>query len=313
MIEPLALGYPGFSPTKGATTLTPWKAQVDVSAWPADTVWQMDGVTLTAVDGKLSITGTGTKSLGFTAVGTSLGLAEGEGKFLDVRLIVDPTSFSTPDYKNNGTGWQPGDGKPKEFNTFSDEHGSRRGIVYPNNDFSRAWINRPTPKPSVLWEKLIRTPADSTKTVFDDGNRLWSATTYDRWSDHAHYQHVAMGTQFEQQLLVLSDKISDGERTLTFQDRWDVSRQRTALGAKVKVLDASGNQMPANLYKVEWTTDATAQSGWRTEYVTTRGDYAAVRVTFVDTIPTGTEPGSPSIQWARRGTTTTRPCSSPRE
>lgn len=210
-------------------------------------------------------------------------------------MIVDPTSFSTPSYKNNGTGWQPGDGKSAEFDTFNAGVGSRTGVIYPNNDFSRAYIQQPLPLPPSVWDKYIKTPSKANRTIFDDGNRLWSAADPGpawRFSDDEQFQPVSVGTQFEQRLQVLSTEVAAGTRTLTFTDRWDVARQGTAAGSKVTVYAPDGTTLAPNLYRVEWTTDPDAQTGWVTQYVTARADYAALRVTFVDTIPTGTEPGA---------------------
>lgn len=203
-IEVYALGYPGFSPTKGGTTATAWSAKVDVSQWPSETTWSMGGTALTPVNGQLSLTNkTGNQSLAFTLPASATGLGPGEGRFYDVRLIVDPTSFSTPSYKNNGTGWQPGDGKSAEFDTFNAGVGSRTGVIYPNNDFSRAYIQQPLPLPPSVWDKYIKTPSKANRTIFDDGNRLWSAADPGpawRFSDDEQFQPVSVGTQFEQRL-----------------------------------------------------------------------------------------------------------------
>lgn len=120
LIDALPLTRPGFAPLKGAATAGNWTARVDVSSFPVDTVWNFAGTSPTRdSNGWLTLgptTGSGT--LNFSIPGGWPAQPEGESKRYDARLEVPDTAFASADFRNNGTGWQPGTGEAQRLLHF---------------------------------------------------------------------------------------------------------------------------------------------------------------------------------------------------
>ncbi|MCL1899524.1 MAG: hypothetical protein FWG11_03215, partial [Promicromonosporaceae bacterium] len=109
---PVPLKYAGYATTKGASTAGAWFGYLDVSAFPAGTVWTVDGASTPVVNGMVAIPPTsGPATFTFTVPGGWPEQPEGTQVDYPARVIVDPSSFAAAGgLRNNGTGWQPGDG-----------------------------------------------------------------------------------------------------------------------------------------------------------------------------------------------------------
>lgn len=150
------LTYPKYSTSKGITTDLPWKAKLDVTDFPKDTIWSSKGTNLVVYEENsrryVDLSGIGNIAVNYSLPKyddssvkdpTELGSSMTQLSY-DARLIVDKTSFSnTSDgipVLNNGNGSQPGDGQDKNYSTEDASIGSRAGFPYLNNDWSRAIV-----------------------------------------------------------------------------------------------------------------------------------------------------------------------------
>lgn len=299
------LNYLGSSTDKGVTSMVPWSAKIDVNDFPKATTWSFNGKPVVASSGLLSVSGVGNAKLSYTLPNNAIsGLQDGQTVDYDIRLIVDENSFSTEGFKNNGTGWQPGDDEDRDYNTFDKDLGSVKGYIYPNNDYSRLRLTKKPPVTGSIFTKRLYVPGDRQATVFENGNKFWKDSKFDRYSPQKDPEKVSLGTEVRQELVTYSQNITAGVRNVVMVDTWDLSHQYVEKGTQIKVLDPKGETFDSSKYTVQWSTTKDVKSdnasvknindnaGWVTEKIPSRSDYKSVRIIFKDTMPTGTEANS---------------------
>lgn len=197
VVEPLS--YPGWS-THGASTSGAWWGTVNVATFPQEVTWQLKH-TVTDADGStheevvdVPRTGDtltlpkihGDAQLIWTAPNTIMGddWKENQTKSFDIQILPDKKSFSSGDGSaqallNMGTGTEPGLNQPKDYNTRNDEINSQKGYPYPNNDWSRANMTRPSRSPSPGGKDITR-PWTWGRTVFDPANQDFDKAQQER-------------------------------------------------------------------------------------------------------------------------------------
>lgn len=189
-----AVGYPGYS-SNGASTGGPWSTSIDVTAFPKYTTWawtsesgEKTTPTSTEQDGKQIIrlenqhgAGQLSFSIPFAAIdgresNTDLlkesdkALAYNGYKEFNIQLIPDENIFQTGDLKNLGTGGEPGRNQARDVTTEDSTTGSKAGYPFPNNDWSRAVIDRGPGPGDGRFGKRIQLPYTKGATIFDEGN-----------------------------------------------------------------------------------------------------------------------------------------------
>ncbi|NLA66254.1 MAG: hypothetical protein GX862_10150, partial [Leucobacter sp.] len=294
-IEPRALQPAGYSAEKGVSTGGSWQAVVDVSAFPADTLWGFNRQVLSATNGELQLSGTGSQNLAFLLPGEVWPeQEEGSTVWYDFGMQVAETSFASADYLNNGDGWQPGTGISRETSTYDPARGSIRGYLYPNNDYTAIRVFRPIPVDGVIFQKMLELPQAASETLFEDGNILWSSATTSTYSLQTNPTSRAAGVEFNALLSVNSEFIDQGG-VAVIGDVWNHAQAR-AIGP-VTVLDMFGQTVDPAQYEVQWSAQATnsvaiADATDDSDWVTTAGPLPnanAVRVIFEDGV---IEPGT---------------------
>ncbi len=304
IVGPTQLRKPGFSPSKGATASTAWQTRVNVSAFPAGTVWKVGTYTLPVTDGWIQGAISGTQTLTFALPGGKWPeLAEGDSKTYEVQLDVAKTAFATPDYLNNGDGSQPGGGKPKTFATLDAATGATAGAVFPNNDFSAVTVYRPVPTPGAQFGKQVEYPRDDSVSKFEPGNRFWANAVQTGVSNPGWPAELAPGAQFRQQLSVYTNELqAQGQPAqspeIVVSDEWDPTLQR--VDGLVNVTGPDGKPVDGSKYRLFWSTTATGTpvadtavtAGW-VEQEQAPQDARALRVIFAPgALPVATDPGA---------------------
>lgn len=301
-ITPRALQREGFSPTKGVSASAMWEARVNVSAFPASTIWKLGTQTVTPVNGWLTLKYSGERQLNFTVPGGWPAQAEGSTIAYDVAMEVPSTAFKSNDYLNNGDGWQPGTGKPKEWSSYDPKRGSIAGTPYPNNDYSAARVYRPIPPVGELVSKRVAFPRSWSQSKFEPGNMLWAAAEGTGYSNAGNPEPLAPGAQFRQDLAVLTTQIAAGDGgsspVVVIADEWDPKLQR--VDGIVNVTGPSGSPVDPASYRLFWSTtaageaiaDAAATSGW-VEQEDAPAGARAIRVVFAEgALPVGAAAGA---------------------
>lgn len=308
-----ALTYPGYSSTKGASTSIDWTTKVDISDFPQNTVWTVDGQRITRNSDKEQYLTVSSGKNGTAATisyripaGTDAlkNMKEGDVKYYDVHLVPDETVFSVKDDNGNallnmGKGGEPGWNIGRDKSTYNKDTGARVGYPYANNDWSRAIIQRlkPTPAGKIpLFGKGLQRPNTASKTMFDKENLTFDAA--EGKADIYHYYSdgsgdtVSRGTQVKTILEmyaanVTADKLKN--TTPTMQDEWDNTRMRWN-GS----LEVTQNGAPVSDYKVQW---ADSKDNWHDGEPsdTDAPNVKKIRVTFnPDTLTLGK--GAPNVQ-----------------
>lgn len=308
-----ALTYPGYSSTKGASTSIDWTTKVDISDFPQNTVWTVDGQRITRNSDKEQYLTVSSGKNGTAATisyripaGTDAlkNMKEGDVKYYDVHLVPDETVFSVKDDNgdallNMGKGGEPGWNIGRDKSTYNKDTGARVGYPYANNDWSRAIIQRlkPTPAGKIpLFGKGLQRPNTASKTMFDKENLTFDAA--EGKADIYHYYSdgsgdtVSRGTQVKTILEmyaanVTADKLKN--TTPTMQDEWDNTRMRWD-GS----LEVTQNGAPVSDYKVQW---ADSKDNWHDGEPsdTDAPNVKKIRVTFnPDTLTLGK--GAPNVQ-----------------
>lgn len=244
-LTPVALKRKGYSTTHGSSTAFPWQAVVDVSAWPADTVWTLNDTTLTPVGGMLHLPQvTGGVSLKFTL--PAKGMTTGDTYVYDIHVIP----------QSGFTQGQPGDRAERDVDTYDSDLGSGSGRPYANNDWSRAKM---TVQPDcgtipVSYGDLlsISQPYDKTQTVWDDGNTkppYRKTVLFDSTNDVR--MNVGVNTSLRASVAMQPMKFNDDTEWWSFADGLDVTSLPT-------VVDADGNTVApgADTYEVYYGTKA---------------------------------------------------------
>lgn len=308
-----ALTYPGYSSTKGASTSIDWTTKVDISDFPQNTVWTVDGQRITRNSDKEQYLTVSSGKNGTAATisyripaGTDAlkNMKEGDVKYYDVHLVPDETVFSVKDDNGNallnmGKGGEPGWNIGRDKSTYNKDTGARVGYPYANNDWSRAIIQRlkPTPAGKIpLFGKGLQRPNTASKTMFDKENLTFDAA--EGKADIYHYYSDGSGDTVSRRTQVktilemyaaniTADKLKN--TTPTMQDEWDNTRMRWD-GS----LEVTQNGAPVSDYKVQW---ADSKDNWHDGEPsdTDAPNVKKIRVTFnPDTLTLGK--GAPNVQ-----------------
>ncbi|KAA8818294.1 hypothetical protein CSQ85_09030 [Bifidobacterium rousetti] len=276
-IRPRQLTYPGYSTTHGASTTGVWSTKINVSAFPKETTFTMDGQTLTRdKNGMLTVTGkTGSHSLNWSLPATVVkDMEEGSTVSYDAQIIPDTTVFSTGSgdnvLLNMGKGSEPGMGQDKNTNTDSSDTGAISGYPYPNNDWTRAIIKRYRPSTEThippgthyipLWDKTLDHPYTPGKTLFDPESLDYAKASSNQQVYHSSTDAVASGTQVRTTLTMMpagADLLDFGYHPY-MKDTWDPKQQQweggftLTQGSKTLVM---GDLDKGADYTMKWTSD----------------------------------------------------------
>lgn len=310
---PVPMTMPGYSAEKGAAITGPWSGRLDVSSFPAGTTWTVNGVARTPADGFLALSSTGGAiTIGYTVPGATWP-EQPEGSSVDypLRVVVDPASFSTPGgYRNNGTGWQPGDGFDRNGVTYDPQRGSQAGRPWPNNDWATVRVVRDVPPPDdpALVSKGLYGPWDPFATLWEDGNTSYAAPSGEN-SRQAGL--VAPGTELTAGLFlfteIVPEVLQDGVTPMTTEqlvvgDSWDNTEQFLDLSRPITVTGPDGKVVPSTRYVVQWSAQPKTEqeignpnlmTGWVPGLPANGESAAAVRLVFApNALPTGVEDGA---------------------
>ncbi|MCF2706758.1 LPXTG cell wall anchor domain-containing protein [Arcanobacterium haemolyticum] len=295
-IYPRPVGRPGQDGSKGASAQAPWSGKLDVSQLPEGTTFSIGGVTVAASDGMLPLPET-TGSLIVTLHNTSgWGISElGSEASYPVHVVLDDSAFSTESYRNNGNGWQPGQGKGiNESSANENGTNASAGYYVANNDWTL--VNVESPAPEAPFQKYVLRPYLPGHSWWDEGSMSFAVGS-ERGAS-GQYRVVAAGTQLRTELAAKTHLIEgDAASRITLSDQWD-PKEQTATGP----VSVSG---PGGVYTGDYTVQwyVAARSGWSSDianadksagWVTSLTPPAganAVRVVFAS-LPVGAMPGA---------------------
>ena len=287
--------------TNGASVSGPWAGKVDVSAFPAGTVWTFDGKQLpVASDGTVAIPAgqSGDKRLdwSFKAGAVRDKVKDpGTSTSFDIRVIPNDDVFANGGesaYLNNGKGGEPGLGKDRSYATRDAATGATSGYPYPNNDWSRAMVTHPaqTPPPG-MFDKSLYVPYTGGQTKFDEGSMSFGKADSSAQVDHYdNDDKVARKTEVVTSLIADTRNSNDtcAEKNACSVVLMDVVGN-TAEQTYAGHLDVSfkGAALDPSAYTAEWTDDDPGTVGRpKTEGVVwTKGEpkagqaFKAIRVT----------------------------------
>lgn len=156
----------GYTTTHGASTTVPWRANMDVTAWPDGTSWIFNGATLSPVGGILKLPEVQGDQRLYFHIPAPTTFTPGKTNVYDIHAILDSSSF-------NGTG-QPGDHAGRDITTYDSATGATKGVPYANNDYSEATLTATTPLDpsgnSPAYHFNLSTPYDANQTLWESGN-----------------------------------------------------------------------------------------------------------------------------------------------
>ena len=240
-----ALTYPGYSSTKGASTLIPWTTKVDISDFPEGTVWTIGDQTVTRNGDKTQYL---TISSGENGADTTIDyripadsaalkdMKEGDVKYYDIHIMPDETVFRVKDGNgdallNMGTGGEPGWNTGRDQSTYDKDTGARAGYPYANNDWSRAIIQRAENSENNVFTKSLQRPDAANKTMFDkesltfaDAEGIAAVYHSDNLGDT-----VARNTEVRTTLTMLAGNVTANDSdslSPIMQDDWDSTKSR---------------------------------------------------------------------------------------
>ena len=269
-----ALTYPGYSSTKGASTLIPWTTKVDISDFPEGTVWTVGDQTVTRNGDKTQYL---TVSSGENGSGTTIDykipsdsaalkdMKEGDVKYYDIHIMPDETVFRVKDGNsdallNMGTGGEPGWNTGRDQSTYDKDTGARAGYPYANNDWSRAIIQRAENSENSVFTKSLQRPDTANKTMFDkesltfaDAEGIAAVYHSDNLGDT-----VAQNTEVRTTLTMLAGNVTVNDpNSLSpiMQDDWDSVKSRWKGN-----LEVTQGGTPVTGYTFQWA--ATGSDDW---------------------------------------------------
>jgi len=298
---PQQLEYENTSSIKGVSTAGEYTATIDVSEWPATTVWTLGNTVIEVVDGKLNVKTTGKQKLSYNVPeGWEAAMPDfekGSSRTLNISMVVDPNSFSSEDFKNNGTGFQPGDNKGQTETTFSSQYGSIAGSPFPNNDYSAIIINRESDPIAQVFSKKVFVPYSTGRSIFEDESRYWDEAQTEKESKNSSPQNVSLGTEFRQELFVYTKNLTEVPETtkveFTVTDSWNASHQKLDSSRPITVENSEGKVINSNLYTITYSdtkdADHTNESLWSS---TPSDNSQSLRVVFKSAIKHGATNGS---------------------
>lgn len=298
---PKELEYENTASKKGVSTAGEYTATIDVSEWPETTVWTLGNTVIEVVDGKLNVKTNGKQKLSYN-VPEGWGEAipdfeKGSSRTLNISMVVDSNSFSSEDFKNNGTGFQPGDNKGQTETTFSSEYGSIAGSPFPNNDYSAIVINRESDPIAEVFSKRVFVPYSTGRSIFEDESRYWDKAQTEKESKSNSPRNVSLGTEFRQELYVYTKNLNEVPETtkvgFTVTDTWNASHQKLDSSRPITVQDSEGKVINRNLYTITYSdtkdADHTNESLWSS---TPSDNSQSLRVVFKSAIKHGANSGS---------------------
>lgn len=156
----------GYTTNHGASTTVPWRANMDVTAWPDGTSWIFNGATLSPVGGILKLPEVQGDQRLYFHIPVPTTFTPGKTNVYDIHAILDSSSF-------NGIG-QPGDHAGRDITTYDSATGATNGVPYANNDYSEATLTATTPLDppgnSPAYHFDLSTPYDANHTLWESGN-----------------------------------------------------------------------------------------------------------------------------------------------
>jgi alpha-tubulin suppressor-like RCC1 family protein len=278
---PCGLTYPGYAQSKGVSTQGEWSGSIDVSSFPENTQFTLNGEAVSAVDGKIPVENiTGSAAVGYTLPQGWPAQDPGSLMTYDVSVSVDSDSFSTATQLNNGTGTQPGDGLSKNTSTADSSTGAQKGKSYPNNDYWGVPVYNPPPvPPGAIMSKEIYGPRDNAYTIWDSENIVegQSPSSYRGESCYTTdaskpCNSVARSTQLLDKVLLHADvifnsagtddvqlttaQIAKVSGTLIIGDVWDSTQQSFDVSRLVDfgLTDPSGAMVASSHYQIQYAT-----------------------------------------------------------
>ncbi|MCI1901240.1 MAG: hypothetical protein LKI93_00675 [Bifidobacteriaceae bacterium] len=297
------LSVPHYSLVKGISVATPYTIDMIVTQFPEGTTWKDNsGSSLDVKTG--TIPGFSGEQKYIVVKGPQV-VKESEGYSYTNVLPTIPAvaigntnqtyDFAIYDEDTNRKVPQPGNGEGRDTSTADKNSGAVDGLIYPNNDWSRADITFEEVNGS-LFRKELQLPYTSGKTIFDPEMMRFdkaSKTTTTPFSLRG--TTLSEGSQFRTLLRFYAKNIKEGASTTPILgDSWDRSGQRidTTQGP-VKVTDSEGNPYDSSSYVVEWSTsektDAQISDANDTGWFEGQPDESAqsVRVRFLHSFSAG--------------------------
>lgn len=262
LATPVAMRYPGWDASKGVSTSGTWFGTFDVSGMPEGAAYSINGSPVDVVGGLITIPPTtGQVRLDYTIADGWPEQEPGTSADYMVRVNVDPTSFSSSaGLLNNGTGFQPGDGRSQTFSTYDPNRGSMAGRPYPNNDYTIARVNRPEPITGWI-SKLIYGPYTYGKTVWEPENTVIEANDTPDFldvTDSRTYGRVGPETMLRVALRLHTDlmELGVGDGRVVVGDSWNWQRDGQYFDSTrpITVSDPAGNLVPSSQYVVQYAT-----------------------------------------------------------
>ncbi|MDU0479653.1 SdrD B-like domain-containing protein [Staphylococcus chromogenes] len=268
-IDPVALKVEGYS-SAGLIASTQWKTDIDVSSFPAGTVFTIDGVSIPVVGGVLKdVTGVGSKRLVYVLPADKKPTKENPVQNYQIHLVVSPDAFQVGETKNIA---DPGNGQPSSYATSThtvngQSVGALNGRILPNNNYSSAtWYFFDTP-PDLIWRYDVAAPWNSTKTYFEKENLYWNqGSSYaSQGFDFPYRGYVTNDNDLYGRVTVLPQNIDAATAvdSLLVGDKintsaGDVYRPHDYDTTRQVVVTVGGVELSPELYKVQFR-DST---GW---------------------------------------------------
>lgn len=181
-IDPVAIQPIGYSKF-GITASGEWHTDVDVSDFPAGTIWTFGGKEVPVVNGLIKdLRGTGRADLTYKLPQDVLDSLADSPQSYEISIQPYEDSFQAGDQKNIP---DPGLGEDASFATSKFTH---NGVTYNtpngrnrlNNNFAGVvwdWYESP-PGQVFTYSYTIKAPRDRNQTIFDDRNLHWNEKNY---------------------------------------------------------------------------------------------------------------------------------------
>lgn len=249
-IYPRAISFQNYNNANGSSKMTEWSGKLDVSSLPKDTTFFKGSTQLKVVDGKIDL-GKNSGAVTITAKNTNKwGLSiEGDSKSYPIHVILNDGSFSTPEFKNNGDGWQPGQNEKEDYKTAGARNtNASEGFFSPNNDWTRLKFHWPIVPDGEIFGKTLYRPMKEGNTWWDEGSKKFSVG--EPQYVYSRNQYVDEGTEFRTHLHVYSQYIhTTSPHKVVISDQWNLNEQIPT--GKLVVNGPNGVVSP-NDYVVQW-------------------------------------------------------------
>ncbi|MCD4557468.1 RCC1 domain-containing protein [Schaalia sp. lx-100] len=273
---------------KGASTLTSWSGYLDVSGLPEGTTAQIGGADVPIVNGKIRLPKTsGSLTVRFfNNDGWGIPVDQMGSYEYPLHVELDKDAFSTPDYLNNGDGWQPGSDQKEYVSTAGARNTTAvRGFYSENNDYTRLRFYHEQIKFHQKFVKEVLRPSTNGATYWEAGMKDFDHG-YAARAKYSGNEYVTEDTQLKVYLYAYTNRVilQDGSTTahFTFTDQWN-PREQVATGP-IQVLMPNGKEYEGER-TVEWYVGERPGGGkFQDESITTSNDAGWVTS---DTPPAG--------------------------